>query len=150
MGILAALDVTILEAEAARNDFLIKVLQSQYRRSSTVFERHVKEQLKAIEQTKLTVKKRKGVVPFIRIFPDFAQRIEAQLVDVDPEAEVRTVVNGVYEQTITAMFEALQTIGRSDEEPGASQEDRDKDRLNYHTLLIGAWAWAVIVQSAGA
>lgn len=27
------------------------------------------DQVKAIEQTKLTVKKRKGVVPFIRVFP---------------------------------------------------------------------------------
>lgn len=28
-----------------------------------------KEQIKSIEQTKLTLKKRKGVVPFVRVFP---------------------------------------------------------------------------------
>lgn len=28
-----------------------------------------KEQVKSIEQTKLTIKKRKGVAPFVRVFP---------------------------------------------------------------------------------
>jgi len=34
-----------------------------------LFRRAQKEQIRSIEQTKLTLKKRKGVVPFVRVFP---------------------------------------------------------------------------------
>ncbi|KAG0145820.1 hypothetical protein CROQUDRAFT_671528 [Cronartium quercuum f. sp. fusiforme G11] len=149
VSVLAALDMMIKHAEEVRNEFLVKTLEAQQRKSLSAFERTIKEQLKAIESTKLTVKKRKGVVGFVAMFPEFVTRLERQLeLDVGSEVEAeelptRKLVNKVYGQIVQAMFEALQTMAKSDEASaagggggGGSQEDRDKDRLNYHTLII--------------
>lgn len=148
VSVLAALDTLIKPAQDARTEFLVKTLEAQQRKSLSVFERNIKDQLKAIETTKLTVKKRKGVVGFIATFPDFVIRLERQLeVDgpSDDELPTRQLVNKVYGQIVQAMFEALQTMARSDEAEaaagagtgGGNQDDKDKDRLNYHTLIIG-------------
>ena len=90
VGILAALDRFILQGKEQGNEFLMRTLQKQYQKSTTALERACvrlpfspfialtdlnlfsnsqKEQIKSIEQTKLTLKKRKGVVPFVRVFP---------------------------------------------------------------------------------
>jgi hypothetical protein len=45
-------------------------LADQFReRSFGMFEKFIDEQLHAIDDTKVTVKKRSGILPFIRIFP---------------------------------------------------------------------------------
>ncbi|KAK4058603.1 hypothetical protein OIO90_000047 [Microbotryomycetes sp. JL221] len=73
VGILAALDRFILRSEDDKSEFMRRLLQKQYQRSVGTLERACKEQIKGIEQTKLTLKKRKGVVPFVRVFPQMAK-----------------------------------------------------------------------------
>ncbi|KAH9818614.1 exocyst complex component Sec3-domain-containing protein [Melampsora americana] len=146
VSVLAALDTTIKAAQQTRNEYWLKTLEVQHRRSMSMFEKYIKDQLKAIETTKLTVKKRKGVVGFIATFPDFVIRVERQMEVVDDETNpTRKLVDKVYGQIVQSMFEALQTMAKSDEDQtpaagggGGNQEDRDKDkdRLNYHTLII--------------
>lgn len=142
VGVMMALDSVLSSEKFARNEFLTKILEIQQRKALNMFEQNVKEQLKAIETTRLTVKKRKGVVSFISTFPDFVLRVERQLsFGESPDCPTRSLVNQLYEQIIQAMFEALQTMAKSEGDSaassgGASQEDRDKDRLNYHTLII--------------
>ncbi len=76
-----------MDAEERGNLFLQKLLQKQTQRLSAVFNRLVvrscchfshfqceligdqDDQIKAVEQTKLTTKKRKGIAYFIRYFP---------------------------------------------------------------------------------
>lgn len=91
VGILATLNRFIEQGERQQNNFVSRTLQKQYQKSLSTLERSCvriltlrpfsllllmrclgaaqKEQIRSIEQTKLTLKKRKGVVPFVRIFP---------------------------------------------------------------------------------
>ncbi|PLW50744.1 hypothetical protein PCASD_00689 [Puccinia coronata f. sp. avenae] len=142
IGVMLALDLIIKSDTLVRSEFLNKILEAQQKRSLNIFEKNIKEQLKAIETTRLTVKKRKGVVSFISTFPDFVLRVERQMeFGETADCPTRKLVNQLYEQISQSMFEALQTMAKSEGDPaansgGASQDDRDKDRLNYHTLII--------------
>ncbi|GAA5829678.1 hypothetical protein JCM11251_000247 [Rhodosporidiobolus azoricus] len=134
VGILAALDRFILHGEEDRNEFLMRTLQKQYQRSLSALERSCKEQIKSIEQTKLTLKKRKGVVPFVRIFPLFVARVESQLDGCD-NLNIRGVINAQYERIVATMFECLQQMAKMDGE-GQGQGGEGKDQLNYHVILV--------------
>ncbi|EFP78831.2 hypothetical protein PGT21_032207 [Puccinia graminis f. sp. tritici] len=142
ISVMMALDLVIGSDILVRSEFLNKILEAQQKRSLNIFELNIKEQLKAIETTRLTVKKRKGVVSFISTFPDFVLRVERQMeFGETADCPTRKLVNQLYEQISQSMFEALQTMAKSEGDPvansgGGSQEDRDKDRLNYHTLII--------------
>ncbi|GAA5913162.1 hypothetical protein JCM6882_005804 [Rhodosporidiobolus microsporus] len=134
VGILAALDRFILHGEEDRNEFLMRTLQKQYQRSLAALERSCKEQVKSIEQTKLTLKKRKGVVPFVRIFPLFVARVESQLDNCD-NLNIRGVINVQYERIVATMFDSLQQMAKMDGE-GQGQGGEGKDQLNYHVILV--------------
>lgn len=134
MGILAALDVSIGRGIEDRNEFATRLLQKQYQKCTSLLDRSIKDQTRSIEQTKLTLKKRKGVVPFVRIFPAFVARVEAQLDGAD-KLPVRNVVNLSYERIVGTMFECLQQMAKMDGE-GQGQAGEDKDQLNYHVILI--------------
>lgn len=87
---MATLEAAGRDAEEKGNTFWAKVLQRQHQRLKGVYDRHIvrlfsffflsffflnsvffckDEQVHAIEQTKLTTKKRKGVAQFIKYFP---------------------------------------------------------------------------------
>ncbi|SPO21773.1 related to Exocyst complex component Sec3 [Ustilago trichophora] len=133
VGLLATLDRGIIEADEVNCESLQKVLAKLHLRLASQLERFVQEQIKDIEQTKLTVKKRKGVVHFMRIFPVFVDRVESQLVNAET-LNIRNAVDGYYEQICRAMFDALQTISRV-ESAGVSG-DEDKGQLNHLVILI--------------
>lgn len=88
------------------------------------------EQLKNIERTKLSSKKRKGVASFVKNFPTYASRIENQLVGAN-NLEIRTHVDTAYERIVQSMFDSLKQIAKLE------GEGEDKGQLNYHVLLIG-------------
>ena len=69
VSMLAALDRAVMEAEDANNDFLIKTLTKMHMRLATTLDKFIHEQIKAIEQTRLSAKKKKGVMHFTRVFP---------------------------------------------------------------------------------
>ena len=83
-----------------------------------------------IEQTKLTVKKRKGVAPFIKNFLVYAARVEQQLAGAD-SLEVRSIVNSAYDKVVQTMFDSLKQIAKQE------GEGEDKGQLNYHVIMIG-------------
>ncbi|SDA04161.1 BZ3500_MvSof-1268-A1-R1_C044g00125 [Microbotryum saponariae] len=132
VGIIATLDRFILQCEAERIEFLLRLFQRQHSKSISSLERQIKEQIKGIEQTKLTLKKRKGVVPFVRVFPIFVARIEAQLEGCD-DLPIRDVVDGHYESVTSTMMDCLQQMAKMD---GEGQGGEGKDQLNYHVILI--------------
>ncbi|CEH17930.1 Exocyst protein Sec3 [Ceraceosorus bombacis] len=138
-GILAALDRALIDAEEMSSEFLVRSLSKVHMRLAGLLERFVGEQIRAIEQTKLTVKKRKGVVHFIKVFPVFVERIEAQLVNAET-LNIRAAVDGYYEQIARTMFDALQAMAKMEGGgggvmPGGAADD-DKQALNHHVILI--------------
>ena len=91
------------------------------------------EQLKQIEQTKLTSKKRRGVAPFIKYFSSYVSRVENQLVGAG-DLEVRSLVDAGYERIVKGMFDALKHMAKME------GEGEDKGQLNYHVILIGMFS----------
>lgn len=87
--------------------------------------------MKLVEQTKVTNKKRNGVAPFIKYFPTYISRVEAQLVGSDT-LEIRASVDAAYEKLVSKMFDSLRQMAKMD------GEGEDKGQLNYHVILIGA------------
>lgn len=96
------------------------------------YDRHVQEQIRAVEKTKVTAKRREGVVHFIKFFPTYLQRVEAQLASV-ATLEVRDNVDIGLERIVDSMFDTLQQMARIE----GDQEEKEKGQLNYHVILIG-------------
>ncbi|KAI0961988.1 hypothetical protein AcW1_000916 [Taiwanofungus camphoratus] len=129
VGIIAALDRFLGDAEERGNVFLMNLLEKQRTRLKGLFERRVNEQIKTIEDTKLTSKKRNGVVSFVKYFPMYVGRVENQLIGTDA-LEIRQTVDAAYDKIVQAMFDALKQMAKMD------GEGEDKGQLNYHVILI--------------
>ncbi|KAG8738462.1 hypothetical protein FRC10_006808 [Ceratobasidium sp. 414] len=135
VGIITVLQRRILDAQERNNMFVERLLAKPLQRLNLQYQRQVDEQLQAIERTKLTTKKRKGVAHFIRYFPIYVGRIEAQLTSADG-LEIRRTVDSSYERIVQAMFEALQQMAKMDGGDGKDKDPDDKGVLNYHVIMI--------------
>ena len=89
------------------------------------------EQIKTVEDTKLTSRKRGGVAQFVKYFPVFVGRIEGLMIGTEG-LEIRQNVDAAYDLIVKAMFECLKRMAKMD------GEGEDKGQLNYHVILIGA------------
>jgi hypothetical protein len=141
VGILCAVDRKLVDIEDSNQDFLIKTLQKVHERLTALFARFVDEQIRAIEDTKVKIKKRKGVIKFMHTFPHFSIAIENMLPppEEDDQLEIRRMVNDAYQKINKAMFESLKVIAKESPAVMASQgqgDPEDKEALNYHILLI--------------
>lgn len=115
-----------------------------------MFERFLDEQIRGIEDTKVKVKKRKGVISFMKTFPNFASTIEIMLPPLRnlPNPTVRTLINDAYQKINKTMFESLKFIAKESPTTGGTApsqnpiagstagDPEDKEALNYHILLI--------------
>lgn len=139
---LAALERAISEFEDTNQDFIVHSLQKLHSRLNGLFNRFVDEQIRGIEETKVKVNKRKGVISFMRIFPNFSAAIENMLAYPSQEfSEIRVNVNEAYNKINRAMWESLKFIAKEapGQAPGATTgatDPEDKEALNYHILLI--------------
>ncbi|KAA8572735.1 hypothetical protein EYC84_003321 [Monilinia fructicola] len=79
VGILASIERKIVDLEESSQEYLARTLQKLHARLLGLFNKFLDEQIRAIEDTKVKIKKRKGVIGFIRIFPSFSSSIEAML-----------------------------------------------------------------------
>ncbi|KIK07465.1 hypothetical protein K443DRAFT_673379 [Laccaria amethystina LaAM-08-1] len=129
VAILVTLERCLVGAEEKNNQFVLSLLGKQQNRIRNTFDRHIHNQLKGIEQTKLSSKKRKGVTHFIKHFSSYAARVESQLVRADG-LETRKLVDSAYEKIVHTMFESLKHIAKME------GEGEDKGQLNYHVILI--------------
>jgi hypothetical protein len=115
---------------------LARTLQKLHTRLVGLFTKFLDEQIRAIEDTKVKIKKRKGVIGFMRIFPSFSLALETMLA-TSQDLEIRETVNQAYTRINKAMFESLKVIAR--ENPSAQTagaDPEDKEALNYQILLI--------------
>ena len=111
-------------------------MQKIHARLVVLFNKFLDEQIRAIEETKVKIKKRKGVIAFIRIFPSFSTALETMLASAE-DLEVRQTVNKAYIRINKAMFESLKVIARENPSAQTSGADpEDKEALNYQILLI--------------
>jgi exocyst complex component 1 len=129
---LASVERFMAEVDGRQNAFFLRLLERQHVRMKNRFDRHVQEQIKAVEKTRLTAKKREGVAHFIKFFPIYLQRVEAQLVGINV-LEIRKNVDLALERIVDAMFDTLQQMARIE----GDQEEKEKGQLNYHVILIG-------------
>lgn len=118
------------DAYGKSQPYLHSLLKKQKSRLNNMFSKYISDQIKAIENTKLTTKKRKGVAPFIRIIPSFVGRIEQQLYNIGDDWEIRVNVNDAYDKIIGRMFDSLKHIAREEDMQDVASED--KGALNLH------------------
>lgn len=116
------------------------ILQRLHDGLESKFTKFVDEQIKAIEETKVKINKRKGVIAFIRVFPTFLSAVENMLAAFDPNPSLRRTIDREYDRILKSMFDSLMIIAR--ENPvggvaaGSSADPEGKEALNFHILLI--------------
>lgn len=123
-------------------EFIIHSLQKLHTRLAGLFNRFVDEQIRGIEETKVKVNKRRGVISFMRVFPSFSTAVEIMLSQPSHGfSDIRVSVNEAYDRINRAMWESLKFIAK--EAPGqpsgvaaSAGDPEDKEALNYHILLI--------------
>lgn len=142
VGVLFALESQLLEVEETNQEFLTQAVTRIRDRLVTKFAHFINEQIRGIEDTKVKIKKRKGVIAFMKTFPNFSIALENMLPPTRSldHLPVRATVNDAYNRINKAMFESLKFIAK--ESPTATQaaatagDPEDKEALNYHILLI--------------
>ncbi|OJD26426.1 hypothetical protein ACJ73_02199 [Blastomyces percursus] len=142
VGILFALERKMSVFDETSQEFIARSLHKIHSRFMGLFNRFVDEQIRGIEETKVKVNKRKGVISFMRIFPNFSASIENMISLPSQETfAIRFCVNDAYEKINRAMWDSLKFIAK--ESPGQQavasggvQDPEDKETLNYHILLI--------------
>ncbi|KAK2041337.1 exocyst complex component Sec3 [Colletotrichum somersetense] len=138
-GVLAVLERNLLDYQQSNQEFLNAMLQKLHGVLESRFKKFVDEQIRAIEETKVKINKRKGVISFIRVFPQFSNAVENILTGIDPNLAVRKTVDREYGRILKSMFDSLKIIAR--ENPAVSvgaagADPEDKEALNFHILLI--------------
>lgn len=161
VGVLASLNKHAFYTADSSQEFLHQLFVTLSNRLQALFKKFVDDQVRAIEDTKVKIKKRKGVIAFMKIFPHFSASVEnvfAAVAGRDYEmraacvGEVRAVLDEAYTRINRAMFDSLKVIAK--ESPGApaggggrpsatgvsaaagGDEAEQKELLNYHVLLI--------------
>lgn len=128
--------------DETNQEFIVHSLQKVHARLMGLFNRFVDEQIRGIEDTKVKVNKRKGVISFMRVFPNFSTAVENMLAHPSGDfCDIRIGVNDAYDRINRAMWESLKFIAK--EAPGqppgvtaSAGDPEDKEVLNYHILLI--------------
>lgn len=144
VGVLCALEHISASYEDTNQEFVTTTIRTLHNRLKGLFSKFVDEQIKAIEDTKVKLKKRKGIISFMRTFPAFSMSVENMIPEhmVEQEnLEIRFILNDAYNKILKAMWESINTIAKDDSTPGgtsapAGGDPEDKEVLNYHILLI--------------
>ncbi|KAG0068986.1 hypothetical protein BGZ89_003740 [Linnemannia elongata] len=110
VGMLISVERTQKEFAESDQAFLITMLAQLRTKLVGMFEKYVEEQFKFIEEARNKTK-RKGVLPFMRIFPRFAQRMEA-LLEGNEDTEARQLITAAYDKLVRVMFESTEAIAK--------------------------------------
>ncbi|WWC99370.1 hypothetical protein V866_006271 [Kwoniella sp. B9012] len=134
VGIIAVTERLAKEAEEENTSiFFTQLFDKQLAKQRQMLDYFINEQVRVIEASKITIKKRKGVAFFVKHFPVFIEKMEAQL-DGSDDLPIRTKVNDIYEKITNTVFTSLQQLAKMDR--ADSQAAEDKGQLNYHVIMI--------------
>lgn len=139
VGVLAVLEKKLSDISQSNQDFLNTLLQKLHGLLEGRFSKFVEEQIKAIEETKVKINKRKGVISFFRVFPAFMAAVENMVSGLDPNLALRRMIDREYDRILKCMFDSLMVIARELPAGGvasATADLEDKEALNFHILLI--------------
>ena len=143
IGILLALESQLAEVEETNQEYLSQTVNKVHDRVVSFLGRFFEEQIRGIEDTKVKIKKRKGVIAFMKTFPNFSIAIENMFPPTRSleQLPIRAIVDDAYQQINKAMFESLKFIAKESPtavqaQAGTSGDPEDKEALNYHILLI--------------
>lgn len=105
---LAALEAAVSEFDDTNQDFIVHTMQKLLNRLNGLFNRFVDQQIRGIEETKVKINKRKGVISFMRTFPHFSTAVENMLATQSTSnfSDVRLAVNEAYNKINRAMWRA--------------------------------------------
>lgn len=147
VGVLFAMESQVSEIEDTNQEYLSQTITKLHDRLVTQFNRFIEEQIRGIEDTKVKIKKRKGIIAFMKTFPNFSTAVENMLPPTRSldHLPIRAMVNEAYHSINKAMFESLKFIAK--ESPTATHhhqqantlaggDPEDKEALNHHILLI--------------
>jgi hypothetical protein len=149
--VLGALEKHVINWEDTDQAFIVRTLNKQHDKLGGLFHRFVEEQVRAIEDMKVTAKKRQGVLLMFKIFPvllhvsltdqkGFIERIETQFETngLNTGLDVRETINEAYEKIAKAMFDSLQAIAKDNtsHQQSGTKDDDDKEQLNSHISMI--------------
>jgi len=133
------LEKKMSEMAQSNQDYLNTLLQRLHSLLEGRFHKFVDEQIRAIEETKVKINKRKGVISFIRVFPAFMTAVENMLVGLDSNLALRRTIDREYDRILKSMFDSLMVIAREHPAAGVASgaaDPEDKEALNFHILLI--------------
>ncbi|KAI9205813.1 exocyst complex component Sec3-domain-containing protein [Polychytrium aggregatum] len=133
VGMMVRIEEHMKETDSAAYSLLFETLDAVHKKASSIFEKFVDEQLKGIEETKVNFKKRTGILPFIRTFPHFVDRMEGCLEDSDGPA--RQGVCRAYERIVQKIMETLNDVAREVAADSKLSND-DKEQLNIHIINV--------------
>lgn len=154
VGVMASLNRHAFYLADSNQEFLLQLIEALTARLQNLFSKFVDEQVRAIEDTKVKIKKRKGVIAFMKTFPHFSAGVENVFATVGREdyenqteclADVRSRVDDAYARINRAMFDSLKVIAKEGPTaPGATthapthgdDSQQEKEMLNYEVLII--------------
>ena len=160
VGLMACLTRHAFFLQDTSQEFLVQLVETLKGRLMSMFSKFVDEQVRAIEDTKVKIKKRRGVIGFMKTFPHFANAVENTFEVVGKEdyereadwiSETAARLDEAYDRINRAMFDSLKVIakegpggtstshipvGGTKAGAGGADDPEDKEMLNYHVLII--------------
>ncbi|EGF77307.1 hypothetical protein BATDEDRAFT_91658 [Batrachochytrium dendrobatidis JAM81] len=133
VGMMVHIEFYTKEYANTSHVFVINLLENLQKRTSAIFEKFVIEQIKAVEDTKVTLRKRGGILPFVKTFPRFVDRMETMLSNWDGIA--RKTVDKAYSRIIKSIFETLDAVAQQAGNDSKANSE-EKDSLNIHILNV--------------
>ncbi|KAJ3219492.1 Exocyst complex component 1 [Dinochytrium kinnereticum] len=136
VGMMSRVEECKREFETTAYFYVHSYLEAILMRLAHLLDKFIDEQIKAIEETKVTLKKRSGILPFIRTFPRFVDRLESFI--AESEGFCRSTVSKAYERLVKVIFDTVDVVARdvfSDQKDAKGALD-DKEQLNIHILTV--------------
>ncbi|KAI9302709.1 exocyst complex component Sec3-domain-containing protein [Cunninghamella echinulata] len=131
VSMLVAVEFQLEKWKGSDQEFIFNFFDSLLLRILRSFKQFITDQIKIIDDTKVSSKKRRGILPTFRTFPLFVQRLEMLANGLEHESQTRNTINSSYDKIITSMMSSLDTIAKESDETGD-----DKEQLNANIMYI--------------
>ncbi|CAN6620088.1 exocyst complex component Sec3p [Trichomonascus vanleenenianus] len=143
---LILVEKNIKRLEETNQDYLGLILKRVLDRASHIWMAFIDRQIKAISNTIVSSKKRKGAVYFVKVLPTFCKTIEDDFRDLglrdmsSSDYHTRQLIDDSYDKIFREIFQSLHRLEKEQAAEvsygGATEDYEDKELLNYHIMMI--------------